>query len=76
LLQRHGYVEEAISMFPRSGPRRDRRAKRIVPERIEARLDSRAVEYYEWQVNRIPLAALRRGLPLSGIDVLASIDGE
>ncbi len=26
-----------------------------VPERMEQRLDTGAVEYYEWQIHRIPL---------------------
>ena len=34
----------------------------IVPERIEERLDRRVLEYYEWQVHRIPLPGGQHGV--------------
>lgn len=34
----------------------------IEPERIEARLDNGVTEFYEWQINRIPLPGNRQGV--------------
>ena len=34
----------------------------VVAERVEERLDRKVREYYEWQVNRIPLPGNRRGV--------------
>src|SRR6185295_16330961 len=43
------------------------------PERIEKRLDSRATEFYEWQINRIPLPGNRYGVVCYFRDISRSV---
>jgi PAS domain S-box-containing protein len=43
------------------------------PERIEPRLDRNATEFYEWQINRIPLPGDRQGVVCYFRDVAKSV---
>ncbi|HKQ25744.1 MAG TPA: ATP-binding protein [Burkholderiales bacterium] len=45
----------------------------IVPERIEERLDRKVTEYYEWQINRIPLPGSRQGVVCYFRDISKSV---
>jgi PAS domain S-box-containing protein len=45
----------------------------LVPERVEERLDRKVTEFYEWQINRIPLPGNRRGVVCYFRDISKSV---
>ena len=45
----------------------------LTPERIEERLDTKMIEYYEWQIDRIPLPQGRHGVVCYFRDVSAQV---
>ncbi len=45
----------------------------VVPERVEERLDRKVTEFYEWQINRIPLPGNRRGVVCYFRDISKSV---
>ena len=53
------YADEVVRLFRRTLQTGE---PHVVPEHIEQRLDRGVTEYYEWQINRIPLPGGRQGV--------------
>ncbi|HEY8252041.1 MAG TPA: ATP-binding protein, partial [Burkholderiales bacterium] len=64
------YADEVVRIFRRT---LETGEPHVVPERIEQRLDRGVTEYYEWQVNRIPLPGNRRGAVCYFRDISKSV---
>ncbi|HET6280207.1 MAG TPA: ATP-binding protein [Polyangia bacterium] len=64
------YADEVVHDFRRT---LETGEPHFVPERIEERLDRGVTEFYEWQVNRIPLPGKRRGLVCYFRDISKSV---
>ena len=59
LLWAKPYADEIVKLFRRT---LETGEPHFVPEYIEERLDRGVTEYYEWQINRIPLPGNRHGV--------------
>ena len=59
MLWPQAYADEIVRIFRHT---LETGEPHVVPERIEQRLDRGVIEYYEWQVNRIPLPGGRHGV--------------
>ena len=70
LLWEKAYADEVAQIFRRT---LDTGEPHFVPERIEARLDRGRIEFYEWQVNRIPLPGGRHGAVCYFRDISRSV---
>ena len=64
------YADEIVRVFRRT---LDTGESHVVPERIEQRLDSGVIEYYEWQASRIPLPGGRKGVVCYFRDISKSV---
>ncbi|HKX32314.1 MAG TPA: PAS domain S-box protein [Blastocatellia bacterium] len=59
ILWPQAYADEIVQIFRHT---LDTGESYVTPERIEKRLDRGVIEYYEWQINRIPLPDGRHGI--------------
>ena len=64
------YADEVVKIFRRT---LETGEPHVVPERIGQRLDRGVTEYYEWQVNRIPLPGQRKGVVCYFRDISKSV---
>ena len=64
------YADEIVRLFRRT---LETGEPYYTPERIEARLDLGVTEYYEWQINRIPLPGGRYGVVCYFRDISAQV---
>jgi PAS domain S-box-containing protein len=64
------YADEVVALFRRTLATGE---PHFVPEHIEERLDSRVTEFYEWQINRIPLPGDRQGVVCYFRDIAKSV---
>jgi PAS domain S-box-containing protein len=64
------YADEVVQIFRHT---LDTGEPHFVPERIEERLDRGVREFYEWQVNRIPLPGKRHGVVCYFRDISKSV---
>ena len=64
------YADEIVQLFRHT---LETGEPHIVPERIEERLDRRVTEFYEWQINRIPLPGSRQGVVCYFRDISKSV---
>ena len=64
------YADEIVRLFRRT---LETGEPYFTPERIEERLDSGVTEYYEWQINRIPLPEGRYGVVCYFRDISAQV---
>ena len=64
------YADEVVQIFRRA---LDTGEPHFAPERIEERLDRGVTEFYEWQVNRIPLPGERHGVVCYFRDISKSV---
>ena len=64
------YADEIVQLFRHT---LETGEPHIVPERIEERLDRKVTEFYEWQINRIPLPGNRRGVVCYFRDISKSV---
>jgi PAS domain S-box-containing protein len=64
------YADELVRIFRRT---LETGEPHLVPERVEERLDRGVTEFYEWQVNRIPLPESRHGVVCYFRDISRSV---
>jgi len=64
------YADEMVQTFRRT---LDTGEPHFAPERFEQRLDRGVTEFYEWQVNRIPLSGERHGVVCYFRDISKSV---
>jgi signal transduction histidine kinase len=64
------YADEVVALFRRTLATGE---PHFVPERIEQRLDRGVTEFYEWQINRIPLAGNAQGVVCYFRDIAKSV---
>jgi PAS domain S-box-containing protein len=64
------YADEIVQRFRRT---LETGEPHLVPESISERRDRRLTEYYEWQINRIPLPGDRRGVVCYFRDISKSV---
>ena len=64
------YADEIVQLFRRT---LETGEPHLVPESIRERRDRRLTEYYEWQINRIPLPGDRRGVVCYFRDISKSV---